>query len=78
MNVTKNDLIGDLVRYVNGLEKGSKTVAYMTALLISWKDMDEATVSNILRETMVALNYYEIVSDTASNIPKSPKQGVIT
>lgn len=68
MNVTKTDLIGDLVRYINTLEKGSKTVAYMTALLISWKDMDGAQISGIINETIVACAHYESEKRRDENI----------
>jgi len=63
MSVTKTDLVVDLVRYINSLEKASKTVAYMTALLISWKDMDEAYIASIINETMQALDIYPMIKE---------------
>lgn len=44
------DLLCELVRFINTLNKGSRTIAYMTALLVSWEDMDEAQINKIIDE----------------------------
>ena len=63
MRTTKSDFIAELVEYVNTLEPGSKTVAYMTALLISWKDLDHLKIQKIVNETKEALEYYKMINE---------------
>lgn len=61
MTQTKTDLLGSLVRYINNLEKGNKTVVFMTALLISWKEMEVEEVAKIIDETQLACSVYDDV-----------------
>ena len=63
MRDQKLELIAVLVRYINNLEKGSKTVVFMTALLLSWEEMEVAQVESIIDKTRVACAIYASLED---------------
>lgn len=62
MRETKVDLLANLLRYINNLEKGNKTVVFMTALLISWEGMEVAQVEKIITDTRLSCAMYDAQS----------------
>lgn len=54
MKQSKVDLLGDLLRLANNRGKGNKTIILMTALLVSWREMEIAEVVKIVHETHLA------------------------
>ena len=63
MNQSKVDLLGDLLRFANNHGKGNRTIVLMTALLISWREMEIEETVKIVDETRVCCSLHDELTD---------------